>query len=403
MAFRFDVELYRAISHYVVQKALDGKGPLWLREGLAECDTMRQNPEWKPSALEPLISLMRNGRDFTLEQLDSELLGVLDHLARVYATLAVQEWMEKYKSEKIQILVARIKKGEDWKKAVEETLGKKLEALNRETREAILKRYARVKMVDCMKYSPTVAARGADFSDQSKVDMVQIYLLRKRYGDARKMLDGLLKKDSPLTRAVLLSGRLAQETGDLKLARDRILVGLKLEKLRNESLAEGADYEALGRACQKLERPDEAVAAFRKAIELDPQDGRDECAYAELLKLLGKKEPKTEDYYQILEKRLQARLLDVDGRMELGRWHEKRGESEKALDWYLSAAGIRPEWVDIYQAIGPLAWKLKNYEVARFGYQMIHEIRQEDNEALEKMAQCSDLMMANMRSGEAKK
>ena len=384
----------------VLQRASGCEAPLWIREGFARYAAQRTSSEWMPVETPGLIASLRVGVSLPLRSLEVEFIGERNPLCRAYAAAVFEEWAQRYGSERLLVLLRRLRAGEEWTAALETVFGTPLETIDAQTRAGSLKRYAHLAMPQSRRVSAEVLLDSGVQSDDARIERAALFLDLKRYDDALRALAPLLEREAPPTRAMLIAGRAAHGSGEFAKARDRILLGLELEKVRAERIATSRDYETLGLARLELEEPDEAAAAFRRAIEKAPFDSREHGAYGRLLELLGKEEPKPAEYYEVLEKRLRARRTDARGRVELAQWLEGNGDLERAFQHYKSAAGIRPEWIAAHRALAPLARQLGKLEDAYASYRVLHAKRPEDVRVLRSLAECA---RALGRQGEAEK
>lgn len=384
--YRLDEALFRSVAHVVIQAALGGQGPAWLREGLAGRDTMDHSPEWSPFPLDVLIANLRAGMQLPLSDLEELLTGERNPFCRVYATLVLQEWSQPRWRDKLGDLLQRVHHGEEWTHAIEQAFGQPLATLDRATREAILERFRALRPEPVMAQGLQATSEAARYSADARIDLATVYYRNKRLADARGTLVPLLAEEAPPTRAALLAGRIAAEQGDWATARRQLELGLELERRRQQEVACFMDYEALGRACLGLNQPVPAAAAFRRAIALNPLDTRKNGACSELIKLLMPASPRPPEYYELLKGQLAARRNDADLRIELARWHEIQGRPEAALTMLASAVGINPEWIEAHRLLAPLALRLKRYDVALMSYQALHLAVPEAVEPMEKLA-----------------
>ncbi|MFC1734776.1 tetratricopeptide repeat protein [Candidatus Hydrogenedentota bacterium] len=399
--FRFDESLHRGITHFVLQNTAGSAMPQWIRDGFARYAGGRTSREWTPVELPYLLGLLRMGFMFPLAELEREFWGEYNSLCRVYAMLVVQEWTESYGHERAVAVVSRLRPETDWIAVAEDAFGKQLEAIDAETRAGILARYQGFGIEPRSRISPKVLLQGPLLTDKSRLEAVNLYLEQKRYGDAFRHVEALLEHEEPPTRAFLLAGRIQAKKGDNKQALENIELGLAIEKARRENVAVAADYDAMGSALLALGREQEAAEAFKKAIELNPWELDDAGPFGKLVKLYDNKDPKPQEYYDIIEKGLFGRRTDAKLRQELARYYEKKGDLEKAFGTYKSIAGIRPDWVAIHRRLAEIGMKLNRFKDAHASYQMIHASRPTDKRVFEKLRECEEALAKSVESGAA--
>jgi tetratricopeptide (TPR) repeat protein len=307
-------------------------------------------------------------------------------LCRPYTGLVISHWAERHGFESVLQLLARVSGGEPANAALEAQFGSPLNVLDAEARTHILDRFDFIRLDPWMRMTPGALASTIPQTDTATVELARMYLARQRYDDAERALSPLLAREAPPTAALLLSGRAAFGQGDYVKAKEQIGLGLDLERLRSERTATSKDYESLGLALVKLGDANGARDAFRTAIVLNPLDTTENGPYAQLLSLLG--EQKTNEYYATLEQRLLVRRADPRPRMELAQWYEAQGNPEKALQYYRSAAGIRPGWVHVHRHLAPLAQNLGMLDLAHASYRVLHLEQPEDVRILEHLTEC---------------
>ncbi|MCC6696250.1 MAG: tetratricopeptide repeat protein [Candidatus Hydrogenedentes bacterium] len=388
--FRFDEALHRGIIEHVLEKGIGPGIPHWMREGLAHYTGSLACPEWQAPLAEPLAGFLQSGGAFPLDRIESIFVANRNPLCRPYAGLVVKHWVERYGLDSVLGLLSRVSGGESWIAAAEAQFGSPLDALDAEARAEILQRFAALRIDRPVNVTPGALASLVTQSDAAAIEGARMYLARQRYEDAERSLAPLLAQESPKAEALLLSGRAAFGRGDYAAAKERIGLGLEVESLYNATVATDKDFEVLGLSLVKLGESDEAVEAFRKSIALNPFDATENGPYGQLLTLLG--ENKSPEYYAVLEQRLPVRRADPRPRLELARWYEAQGNPEKALQHLESAAGMRPDWIEVHRELAALAMRLGKTDLAYASLRVLHRKLPEDVRVLGQLTECARIL-----------
>jgi tetratricopeptide (TPR) repeat protein len=157
----------------------------------------------------------------------------------------------------------------------------------------------------------------------------------------------------------------------MEAARLHAQSGFALEGIGMQRVSTALDHEVLGHAFRAAGRRDEAIAAFEQALLLNPNDQHEHGAFEAICELYRESDPPPDAYYEMVARQLPNQRTDATLRMELARWHEKRGELDKALEMYRSAAGIRPAWKAVHRRMAPLAHRLGHESLAFASYQFL--------------------------------
>ena len=169
------------------------------------------------------------------------------------------------------------------------------------------------------------------------------------------------------------------ETADQLIAKglseadNRFMQGNKLYADQNYAEAVAAYEEAvaltdtnwgyflnLGLAYRKADRADDAVCAFRRALELNPKSYSANKELGEMLALGGDFEA-AKPYY---EKAVELSPDDPDAHYNLGACLVNTGESEKALEHFLKTIELDPQYADAYYRAGTALIGLNRIEEA---------------------------------------
>ncbi len=109
-------------------------------------------------------------------------------------------------------------------------------------------------------------------------------------------------------------------------------------------------YLNLGLAEKKLDKKDEAKAAFAKAVELNPDSYSANKEYGEILAKAGDFEG-AKKYYQ---KATELSPTDPDAFYNLGACLANLGDTESALAAYQKCAALKPDYAEAYYQIGTI-------------------------------------------------
>lgn len=206
-----------------------------------------------------------------------------------------------------------------------------------------------------------------------------------------QMASSMLELGRPQEALAVLAGARGESHDelafDLLLARAYLALGMAaeagaiLEPWDARRQAEPELYRLLGLTRADLQRPDEAEAAFRRAVQLDPDDydtqnnlgflllvrGRPEEAVPVLRRALelSPDEPRarTNLGFALAAQGLDREALDVFRAIQpealaltnMGLACERRGAPEEALTWYRRALDIAPTQIAAAEAITRLA------------------------------------------------
>ncbi|MDW7760317.1 MAG: tetratricopeptide repeat protein [Acidobacteriota bacterium] len=116
----------------------------------------------------------------------------------------------------------------------------------------------------------------------------------------------------------------------------------------------------LGLAYKKLDRPEDAMCAFRRALELNPKSYSANKELGEMLALGGDFEA-AKSYY---EKAVELSPDDPDAHYNLGACLVNTGESEQALEHFLKTIELDPQYADAYYRAGTALIGLNRIEDA---------------------------------------
>lgn len=133
----------------------------------------------------------------------------------------------------------------------------------------------------------------------------------------------------------------------------------------------------LGLAYKRLDRCDDALAAFRKALELNPQSYSANKELGEML-AIGGDFVAAKPYY---EKAVELSPDDPDAHYNLGVCLINTGESEKALDHFLKTVALDPKYADAFYQAGTAAIGLNRIDDAVANLEKFLEVAPHDAKA----------------------
>ena len=388
-SFRFDEALYRGITESILRRQAGSKAPLWMVDGMSRYAGMQHNPEWLPYRTGLIIEQLRGGVVFPLRELGNILLGELSLPARPYSALVFDVWREQYGEDQLLRLFNIMREGKGWIEATESVLGKPLAEIDKATVAAILKRYEGIKLDPAAPGGNPTLMVADNLSKEALVQRSALFVKASRYDDALKDLKPLIEEEAPPAGALLVAGRAYLAKGDAATARKCIEKGLALDQALDTGVATAKDYGVLGAALKMSGEQNAAIEAFQKGVALNPLDDAEQSPCGQLLELLAAKNPKPQAYYDALVGRMPVRRADASARLELAQWFEERGDTAHALAWYRSAAGLRPAWADVHEALAPLALREGAAEEAYRSYRALLVARPKDTRVLEALNVCA--------------
>ncbi|MFJ3716881.1 tetratricopeptide repeat protein [Streptomyces sp. NPDC090057] len=167
-----------------------------------------------------------------------------------------------------------------------------------------------------------------------------------REDSVAQLTDAAAAARTPAEQAAYLTGvgQLAWERGDREDALRHFEAAVRLDPGRRAALA------GKGRALAALGRTDEAVAAYRAALDRQP-DAADALELGELYESLGRYED-AEGSYALLRRRVERSVAGgVDEELLIGRFEADHGDAEDAVE------RLREEWrrqpgIDVADALG---------------------------------------------------
>ncbi|MGW2727654.1 tetratricopeptide repeat protein [Streptomyces sp. NPDC001494] len=167
-----------------------------------------------------------------------------------------------------------------------------------------------------------------------------------REDSVAQLTDAAAAARTPAEQAAYLTGvgQLAWERGDREDALRHFEAAVRLDPGRRAALA------GKGRALAALGRTDEAVAAYRAALDRQP-DAADALELGELYESLGRYED-AEGSYALLRRRVERSVAGgVDEELLIGRFEADHGDAEDAVE------RLREEWrrqpgIEVADALG---------------------------------------------------
>lgn len=140
--YRVDEALHRGVVQALVRSASNGQAPFWLEEALSGYASWRENPEWAPPNLSSVVAALHNGLELPIAELDEGFLGSRQPAYRVYSILLIEDWVNSNSKIAIEQLISQISEGTPWIVALERTLGRPLNRIDKTSRANILARYS---------------------------------------------------------------------------------------------------------------------------------------------------------------------------------------------------------------------------------------------------------------------
>jgi tetratricopeptide (TPR) repeat protein len=399
--YRFDEALYRGLARCLLERRVDGRAPEWLVAGLSGYLAMRHDREWASPYLPFVVATLRDGQKLSLDEAADESMRPL--LAD-YAALLFEAWAVADGEDRLMKLPAQLAAGGDWRATLEKLLNAPLKNLQREGDRRILERYADLAPEPLSPRRDLAFDPLASATPQAGLEQARAFFLWQRYDDAQRCLAPLIQGDSPSPQALLLAGRvsLAQQRPDQ--ARRQLELGLKLAAMSHAKAATAADYADLGRARLALADASgdgalrrKGIDALRQAIVSNPYDI---SARGALETVIEMGPGRVDRYYELLELGLGCRRADAGLRAELAAWSLRQGDREKALGFYRSAVGIRPDWLTTHRRLAALADDLADWPVALASYRVLHDRYPDDAIVAGRLAKASSLAKTSTGPGQ---
>ncbi len=381
--YRFDEALYRAVAHRMALKALGPKAPLWIREGMTGLGTMQQFPDTMPPSLSATVTLMRDGGYYSLPSMESLIVNERNVNARTAAALIIQATRDILDEESFQTLLTLIANGESWQKAYEKVFDTQIDEISNLIANQIIKRYPS-NIIHITKFSDIQElAEQAEYSDDARLELASIQLEFDHLEEAEMILAPILLQDTPPAKALALAGKIAFRKSNYEKAKALLEKAQAIESLKHDNSLTADDFEIFGLVCHMLGNTQQAQVAFRKSLEMNP-DNPKEYGPAYYLERYAKETTTSKEEIIIAREQLLATLRNnASIRIELGEYYLSHNEKEKALQLLQSAAGIQPTLLTIHHNLAPLARELGDIEQSLASWTIISHLQPKNKQALQ--------------------
>jgi tetratricopeptide (TPR) repeat protein len=354
-AFNWGMVLTHELAHVFAIQLSRSRVPRWFTEGLSEMETARLRPEWTRHDDPSLYAALRRGELPTLQSLSNAFVTSRgDEAARAYAHAAVAvDFLERrFGFPALREALAAFGRGEPEAAVIAKMTGLSAEALEREFRAELTRRFARYDK----QYIPPSPVRGTAPPLAAKPlaprDWAARGLGALRAGDveeARKALERAraVPQPSPDEQADVLF-----LTGELALARrDAEAAVAAFEGLLDLGAPARDGYDVrvrLGLAEIHRKRTAAAEGHLRRAVELDPSRLEPHALLAELYKSQSRTPERLVELAAAM--RLDPQTDRIAKEAVLG--EAKAGRSSRVVELAPMALFIDPGSPDVHAALG---------------------------------------------------
>ena len=197
----------------------------------------------------------------------------------------------------------------------------------------------------------------------------ELLYIYKKAGDVKGISSTLQRLVNENPKDIELRIELAdyyEKQGNLRAAADQYE---SLQKIVSEDQAP-AVYTRLGYLYSKMDRTEEAIAAYTKAIELEPQDA--DIYYS--LSYLYEKTGDTKKAEENLSKALEINKNDMEGRLKLAQALLAQDELDKASDYAEQVLAKDPESMDALLLLAAIKEKSGEKDKLIEVYKKIHSL-----------------------------
>jgi len=136
----------------------------------------------------------------------------------------------------------------------------------------------------------------------------------------------------------------SQHEGDRAYATEALT---KVDALIARGPARGVDHYVRGQILSRLERVEDALAAYEQATRLDPKLGDAHYNAGVLLAELGREREAMDSW----ERAATLDAQDADAAFNLGQAHYNRGEYDRALTWWKRARDLEPDSFEVLKKV----------------------------------------------------
>ena len=189
----------------------------------------------------------------------------------------------------------------------------------------------------------------------ARYNLALIYIRQEKLDRALVHLNALIEVEKDNSRGILLRAGVLEKRGQFDLLKEDVATILDKDPANPEA------WELLGRSHYREKRYQEALPAFRKALELDPGLTEMYLHLAQVQTLLNQGEAAVQSYQTFLAKYPD----DFEARFLLGRLYRQLNQTESAMKELLRAEVLNPNDPRLAQALGDLYLELGNLQEAR--------------------------------------
>ncbi len=189
----------------------------------------------------------------------------------------------------------------------------------------------------------------------ARYNLALIYIKQEKLDLALQHLNALIAVEKDDIRGYRLRAGVFEQRGQFDLLKKDVATILEIDPVNPEA------WELLGRFHHREKRYQQALQAFRKVLELNPDLTEMHLQIAQVQELLDQGEEAVQSY-QIF---LGANPDDFQARFLLGRLYRRLHQNESALKEWLRAESLNPNDPWLAQDLGDLYLELGNLKEAR--------------------------------------
>ncbi len=342
--FNWGNVIWHELGHVFAIQLSKSHVPRWFTEGLSELETLRQRPEWQRNEDIPLYLALKHGKIPPIGDFNRVFTHASDVQEVTMAYFAASQILvfldERYKWDKIPLMLRAWGKGQRTSEVIQSVLGVSTTTLDDQFKSWLLQgplaRLSRQYVPDLSAPDPDKAAAHAKEAPQDPRAQVELALAALGEGDeetTRSALAAAAKLDPTNPDVRFIRAKLAGGAGDMVGAKEQ------LEAMTREGHDGASVRILLGDIALAAKDTPGAFAQFDAAHQLDPRDPEPLEAIADLAKKSNDGTRELQALQQLApldqhDRRVWRRLLAA--LVDRARWDEavQVGESAMFVDLY---------------------------------------------------------------------